>query len=116
MKKIILSLGVWLLPALVFAQNQTITGILGVIKKILNTVIPILITLGVVYFIWGVITYVTAGDEEKRKEGRQRMIYGIIGLFVIISIWGLVGVLATTFGIGPGGTLGPGDLPGVYNP
>ncbi len=87
-----------------FSQSQgTIGGIMATLVGILNFLIPALITLGIVYFIWAVISYVIAGDEEKKKEGRTHMIYGIIGLFVIVSVWGLVTVLANTFGTTSGG-------------
>jgi uncharacterized membrane protein YidH (DUF202 family) len=88
-------------PFLAFAQSDTqIAGILTIIRNILNTLIPILITLGIVYFIYGVIGYMTAKDEEKRTEARNVMIYGIIGLFVIVSIWGLIGFLSRATGVG----------------
>ncbi len=104
--------GLALAPMLAFAQaNQPQCGTPGsdigyIICKIgalLNTVIPILITLGVIYFIWGVISYVVAGDEEAKTAGRDKMIFGIIGLVVIIGMWGLVGIVSRTFGIGQGG-------------
>jgi hypothetical protein len=78
----------------------TLEGILCKIGDILNLIIPILIVLGVVFFIWGVITYVVGSDEEAKKKGRERMIWGIIGLAVIIALWGLVTVLINTFGVG----------------
>jgi ABC-type thiamin/hydroxymethylpyrimidine transport system permease subunit len=53
----------------------------------------------VVYFVWGVVQYVIASDEEAKKTGRNRMIYGIIGLVVIVSMWGLVGIVRQTFGL-----------------
>jgi len=91
------------LPSIAFAAQPCTGGGLGEmlcrIGNLLNVIIPILITLGVVYFIWGVIQYVTAKDEEKQKEARSTMIYGIIGLAVIVSVWGLVGVLQKTFGL-----------------
>ncbi|HEY4714975.1 MAG TPA: hypothetical protein VIH31_00505 [Candidatus Paceibacterota bacterium] len=97
--------GLSLVPFLAFAQSGTqITGILAIVQNILNILIPILITLGIVYFIYGVIGYVTAKDEEKRTEARGTMIYGIIGLFVIVSIWGLIKFLGTATGVGQGGT------------
>lgn len=102
-----------LVPALVFAQQTggtptaclggsitNVQGFLCKIGEILNAVIPILIALGVVYFVWGVITYVIASDEEAKKAGRNRIIYGIIGLAVIIGLWGLVRILSNTFGLG----------------
>jgi hypothetical protein len=84
--------------------GNTIFNLLGIISAIMNTVIPILITLAVLYTIWGVIKYATAKEAEDQAEGRRVIITGIIGLFVIVSIWGLVAVLNSTFGINQGGT------------
>ena len=78
----------------------TLQGILCKISEILNAVIPVLIALGVVYFVWGVITYIIAKEEEAKTAGRNRIIWGIIGLAVIIGLWGLVNILKNTFGLG----------------
>ncbi len=72
----------------------TLESILCKIGDLLSTVVPILIALGVVYFVWGVITYVIASDEEAKSAGRNRVIYGII-----VAVWGLVKILTNTFGI-----------------
>src|SRR3989338_399264 len=66
-------------------STQNITNLQGFICKLselINAVIPVLIALGVVFFIWGVIKYVVGGDEEAKAKGRTSMIYGIIGLAV----------------------------------
>lgn len=67
------------------------------IQNILNSVVPVLIALGVVYFIWGVMTYVIADGEEAKKKGKDVMIYGVIGFAVIIGLWGLVNIVVNTF-------------------
>ena len=77
-----------------------IEGIICRIGNILNTIIPILMVLGVLYFVWGVVSYVIAADEEAKTAGRQKMIYGIIGLVVIVGLWGLVSIVVNTFDIG----------------
>ena len=76
----------------------TLQGILCKVNEILGAILPVLVALGVVYFVWGVIAYVIASDEEAKKKGRDRIVYGIIGLAVIISVWGLVRILTNTFG------------------
>ena len=100
-------------PFMVFAQSGTVAVedkcadvggatlqyIICKIALLINTIIPILIILGVLYFIWGVITYVISADEEAKTKGRDKMIYGLIGLLVIVSIWGLVAILRNTFGV-----------------
>ena len=94
--------------------DTTILSIICKINQILGFVVPVLIALGVVYFIWGVISYVIGTDEEQKKGGREKMIYGIIALAVIIGVWGLVGILLNTFDIGPAGIVPP-VVPGFNN-
>lgn len=84
----------------------TIQGLMCHIYNILIYAVPLLIAVAVVVFLYGVVKYITAGgSEEKRAEARMTMIYGIIGLFVMVAIWGLVGILLNTFGIAPGGRM-----------
>ena len=111
MKKrlIVLSgLGLTLSPLFALAQGTAgqcygnLSGIEWVICKvgsILNTIIPILIVLGVVYFVWGVISYMISADEEQKEKGRDKIIYGIIGLVVIVGMWGLVRIVTSTFNL-----------------
>ena len=62
-------------------------------------IIPIIISLGIVYFIWGIVTFVIGNDEEANTKGRDKIIYGIIGFVVIFAMWGLVGIVIKTFGV-----------------
>jgi hypothetical protein len=48
------------------------------------------------------VQFVIADDEEAKTKGRNRMIWGIIGLVVIVGMWGLVKIVKDTFI--PGGT------------
>ena len=66
---------------------------------VLNAILPVLIALGIVYFVWGVITYVINDSEEAKKKGKDRIIYGIIGFVVIVGLWGLVSIVVNTFGL-----------------
>ncbi|MCC6290488.1 hypothetical protein IT398_00200 [Candidatus Nomurabacteria bacterium] len=103
----------------VFALAQSVTSLEGgfatIIRLINNYIIPLIIGLGVVYFLWGVLQYVTAGgDDEKKAAGRSTMIYGVIALFVMVSVWGLVNVLGGTFNFG--GANRPTQIPTVPPP
>ncbi|MCE9585039.1 pilin [Candidatus Nomurabacteria bacterium] len=90
--------------AVALGQLGTLDALLCKIGSLLNSIVPVLIALGVVYFIWGVVSYVISDDEEAKKAGKDRMIYGIIGLAVIVSVWGLVSILKNTFGLGGSNT------------
>ena len=67
------------------------------VSMLLNAVLPVLVALGVVYFVWGVVQYVIGDSDEAKKKGRDRIIFGLIGLAVIISLWGLVYLIVDTF-------------------
>jgi uncharacterized membrane protein YidH (DUF202 family) len=63
-------------------------------------IIPLLIAVAVVLFIWGIIQmYIDPNNEEQRKKGKTYAIWGLVGLFIMISIWGLVAILSNTFGV-----------------
>ncbi len=81
------------------ADTSSLSGIAyWAVDFLQSGVVPLLIALGGVYFMWGVLKYVTAGEsEDKMKEGRSMMIYGIIALFVMVSVFGLVRILLNTF-------------------
>jgi len=71
-----------------------------VISTILNPLILLFLGLAVVYFMWGVFKYVGKGESESdRREGAQMMMYGIVAIFVMVSVWGLVTILINTFGL-----------------
>ncbi len=62
--------------------------------------IPLIVVLAVGAFIMGLIRYVANGDnEEKRSEGTKMMIYGIVGLFFMVSVWGILRIFVTSYGL-----------------
>lgn len=75
-------------------------GLVVKIIGILDWVVVILGGFALLVFLYGVLMYIiNSGDESKRKESIQYIVYGVIGLFVIISVWGLVNILSGTFGL-----------------
>src|SRR3989338_7855311 len=69
-----------------------------IVMDFLSQAVILLVALAVVFFLYGILKYITAGDdEEKRGKMKNIMIYGIIGLFVMISFWGIVNILINTF-------------------
>lgn len=64
-------------------------------SNILTPLAEVMIALAVVFFLYGVVEFIAgAGSGEKRTTGRKHMIWGIIGLFVMISVFGLMNLLA----------------------
>lgn len=75
---------------------------------LVGSVVPLLFALAFVVFIWGVVQFIAnSSDENKRAQGKQFMVWGLVGLFVMFSIWGLVQLLRKT--VDP--TAGPLGIP-----
>lgn len=54
--------------------------------------------LALVYFLYGLATFMSdSGNEEKIADAKTRMIWGIVALFVMISMWGLATVIKNSF-------------------
>lgn len=83
------------------AGMDNLTSIINwVTCTLVKSVIPLLITLAVVGFIWGIVKYFLNPDnEEKRKQGKTFMVWGLIALFVMVSMWGIIAIFKTTFGL-----------------
>lgn len=89
-------------PLLSFAAVDSIqSGGRLVIDLINNVAVPIVFALAFIVFIWGIFQYFIQGghDEEKRDAGKQLMLWGLIGFFVMVSVWGLVHILIGTVGL-----------------
>ena len=64
----------------------------------LNKIIPLLVLLATALFLIGVVRYITAGGEEdKIKEARRLIVYGVVALAIIIVVWALVFVVVGAF-------------------
>lgn len=86
------------IPQFVFAAPNNFGELIDLFIHIINITIPILIALAVLGFFWGVFRYgFSRESEDKIKEGRKIMVWGFIALFVMVSIWGILRVLAVTF-------------------
>lgn len=111
MKKIsLLVVALMALPLVSFAQDfSNIESMINSIGNIINTLVPIAFTLGLLVFFWGVVTYIFGADHDKDKA-KKTMLWGIVALFVMASVWGLVAFLRNTFGIAE---IDDANVPGV---
>ena len=83
-----------------FGLAQSLYTLLETADKIIRTIIGIMFPLATAIFLWGVIEYMrAAGDEKKIKDARQKITYGIIGLFLMVAVWGIVKAVVATFGL-----------------
>ncbi len=102
MKRVLITSGATAVTALtpLFAFAADAQSILNEVSRLIGLATPIVVALALLYFFWGLANYIlNSGDEKKKDEGRRIMIWGIIALFVMVSVWGLVNVIQDTFNI-----------------
>ena len=98
-------------PILAFAQAQTLTlgplqTLIIRIRDTINLLIPVLVGVAVLYFFWGLIQFLRAsGDEKAAAAGKSHMIYGVIAIAVMLSLYGIIAFLQGTLGIDPGANI-----------
>jgi len=71
---------------------------------IVNPTILIIFALGFFLFVFGLVEFMwSLSSGAENNEGKNHMIWGIAGMLVMVSVWGIIGLLENTFGIGRAG-------------
>jgi hypothetical protein len=114
MKKILLGAAM-LAPFAASAQQlSNLQTLLNSIKNLVSLALPIVVGLALLGFFWGLMKFIfNAGDEGAKDEGKRIMIYGVIALFVMVAVWGLVGFIGSALGIETGGQADIPTVPGL---
>lgn len=82
---------------------KDLTGIINMFIDIGLRIIPLLGAIAFLIFVWGVVRFIrSAGNEKETKDSKNMLIWGVIGLFVLVSIWGIIAFLSGEFGFGDG--------------
>ena len=81
----------------VIASAQTLLNTLALVSTFLNSVVYLFITLAIVVFFWGLIKYLFGDGSEGKTKGLQIMLMGVVTIFVMVSIWGIIRLLQSTF-------------------
>jgi hypothetical protein len=82
---------------------MTFAALVAHIVDIANyEIVPFIIALAFLFFIWGVFQYFFLGatDSEKQAQGRSFVLWSVLALAVIFSVWGLVNIVLATLMIG----------------
>jgi len=108
MKKIAFFIGLCAAPTLAFAASSLSFGTLNelattVADGVVRSVGYLLFTLGVVAFLAGMVKFIWAARNGSQgddiKNGKQFMLWGLIALFVMFSVWGIITFVQGVFEI-----------------
>ena len=105
-----------LLPLIASAQFGGTSSILLIAADLINSLIIIVGAIALLVFLWGLAKFImkVGGDEKAVADGKRLMIWGLVALFVMVSVWGLVNLIGDE--LIPGLDNSAPRLPGVPQP
>jgi len=102
MKKYIITASSLLLPTIVFAQGgfTKTKGLIGAVGGLISRLIIVVAGIALLVFLWGLVKFIfKSGDPEEIKAGKNLMKWGLVALFVMVSVWGIIGFMQGELGL-----------------
>lgn len=85
-------------PATLFSGQTEFSGVVKFVVCFLEqSIVPFLFAIAVCIFFWGMVKFMSTGDSSEKEQGKQFMLWGVIALAVMFSVWGLINLFGETF-------------------
>lgn len=83
-----------------------------IIEAIIGPIMQVIAVLALLYFVWGIASFMWSLGGGDREKGKKHLIWGSIGMVIVLSVWGIVAALcnytgANCFGDRPSEIYGP---------
>ena len=97
------------------SNGNAVLKLLALAQTIVSRLVPFAVGLAVLAFFWFLIVFIWKGRDNPKshEDGMKGMGYSILALFVMVSIWGIIGFAGSMLGIGQGGSIPAIQMPGV---
>lgn len=107
-------LGALIAPTMASADAlDTLKDLIGTFGQIVDLLLPIVFALAILAFFYGIMLYVFSQSGDSKKEGRGIMLWALVAIFVMASLFGIIRLAQSTLGITD--TTGDFDVPGVQD-
>ena len=82
--------------------NTTVNNLVaGIVTNIVTPLVEGIFALALVLFIWGLMGFIFGGeDATKKAEGKQHILWGIVGMVIMVSVYGIIRFVANSLGQG----------------
>lgn len=88
------------LPVVALAQFNEIDTFIGKVTTFINNIlIPLIFAIALLSFIWGMFRLFIHKNAEEAEEGKKLAVYAVVGFVLMVSIWGIVNVVANGIGL-----------------
>lgn len=91
-----------------FSPNVAYASVDSFIGKadtlIINPAIKLLFAVALVYFLWGVFQFISNADnDEKKTIGKSHMLWGVVGLTIMMGVFAIMNIILSTLNLNKGG-------------
>lgn len=91
-----------LFPSVAHAASSVDGLVVNFKNAIINPIIAILFALAFILFLWGAVAFVwNAGDSTSKEDGKNHMIWGLVGMLIMVSAYGIINVAGSLIGVPP---------------
>lgn len=98
-------------PFVASAQSlSNLETLLRSVGRLIDIALPIVVAVGLLAFFWGLVKYIFT---EAKEAGTKLMIWGLVALFVMVSVWGLVRFIGNALGIQQNESITVPRVPGL---
>lgn len=98
--KIFTLLSALVVPSVSYAALSGLKSLISDVGDIIVQLRVIVFGLALLFFFWGLAQFILhSGDSKVREDGKNKMFWGVIAMFVLISILGIVAYIGELFGI-----------------
>ncbi len=71
-------------------------------RIIINPLIILVFSVAFIMFIWGIVQFINSETSEKdRSDGKNKIVWGLVGMFIMFSAYGIVHLIVTSIGANP---------------
>lgn len=79
-------------------EGRAVMG--AIVDAIINPIILLIFSAGVFFFMWGLVRFLMNLDNpEGRKTGQNHMLWGIVGVFIMATVFGIISIITNTLGV-----------------
>ena len=77
-------------------------GLVDFFIDLIEITLPVIASLALLVFFWGLAKFIVnvSGDEKAVSEGKNLMIWGLVAIFVMVSLWGIIRFFYSDIGFG----------------
>ena len=77
---------------------MTFAELVTTLVDFIRSAVSLLIGIGLVIFLWGIVKYIyQSGNSKAHTYGRDMMVWGLVAMFVMVSVWGILGLAQSAF-------------------